>query len=158
VATRLVARRIKWGILSELLDFPAFGQRFRDLVERIRTVPDARSRVELAAHLTCQAYGSAEEFELLRGVEAVDPDLGELARQVGVRRRDNQAKLISYLRESGALRAGLEPEEAADVLWALTGYDLYREFVIELGWSTKRYGAWLAEVLVQRLLGPESSS
>jgi hypothetical protein len=43
-------------------------------------------------------------------------------------------------------------------LWALTGYDLYREFVIELGWSTKRYGAWLAEVLVQRLLGPESSS
>jgi hypothetical protein len=30
--------------------------------------------------------------------------------------------------------------------------------VIELGWSTKRYGAWLAEVLVQRLLGPESSS
>ncbi len=148
----------KRGILGELLDYPAFGRRFRDLVDEIRVVPDPRRRVELATHMTCQAYENArEEFELLRGVGAVDPELEELARQVGARRRDNEAKLISYLRQSGALRDGLDAGEATDVLWALTSYDLYRNFVIESGWSREHYEAWLAEVLTQRLLEPDLS-
>jgi AcrR family transcriptional regulator len=142
----------KRGILAGLLSFDRFGQRFGELVGRIRVAPDPRERVELAAHITSQAYESLKEFELLRCAGAVDPELGELARQIGQRRRQNQAKLIAYLHESGALRAGLDPERATDELWALTSYDLYRQFVVELRWGRDRYEAWLADVLAERLL------
>jgi hypothetical protein len=75
-----------------------------------------------------------------------------VAGQVEARRRQRQGGLIGYLGEHGALRGDLTPEEATDVLWALTGYDLYRALVVERGWAAMRYETWLADVLSQRLL------
>ena len=62
--------------------------------------------------------------------------------------------LIASLSEQGALRPGLSFEEATDVLWALTSYDLYRMLVVERGWKPARYETWLAQLLIQHLLQP----
>jgi len=94
----------------------------------------------------------ASSLELLRTAGAVAPELTDVARQIEARRRQNQARLIASLHEQGALRSGLSVEEATDVLWALTSYDLYRMLVVEQRWEPERYEMWLAQLLVEHLL------
>lgn len=59
---------------------------------------------------------------------------------------------MAFLHEQGVLRSGLSFEEATDVLWALTSYDLYRMLVVEQRWQPERYETWLAQLLVQHIL------
>ncbi len=147
----------KLGVLTELLRPSTFGQRYQQLLERLQTDPDPVQRVVLTASITCQVYDAlAPELDLLRGAASIAPELAELARQVEVRRREYQKRLITYLVGRGVLRQGLQPEEATDELWALSSYDLYRLLVVERGWASERYEAWLAHVLHQRLLDPQS--
>jgi hypothetical protein len=37
--------------------------------------------------------------------------------------------------------------EARDVLWTYNSAELFQLFVIERGWSPKRYGRWVADAL-----------
>ncbi len=149
----------KREMLAALVSFTAFGRHFQEIRGHFLAVSDPRRRVELAAQLTRQAYETlAPEFDLLRGVHAVAPELADLARQVGARRRQNLTYLVVYLRERGVLHGGLSQEEATDVAWALTGFDLYRALVIECGWAPDRYETWLAGVLIQHLLGPQEDN
>ena len=72
--------------------------------------------------------------------------------KVGEQRRlRSQAPLTDAWGRAGALRKGLSPEEALDMLWAMTGADHYRLFVVERNWSADHYEAWLGQSL-QRLL------
>jgi AcrR family transcriptional regulator len=146
----------KLGVLTELLRPSTFGQRYQQLLERLQTEADPVQRVSLVAEITCQVYDAlAPELDLLRGAASIAPELTELARQVEARRRENQGRLISYLASRGVLHQGLQLEEATDELWALSSYDLYRMLVVERGWASERYEAWLANVLRQRLLDPQ---
>jgi AcrR family transcriptional regulator len=147
----------KLGVLTELVQPSAFGQRYQQLLERLQTDPDPVQRVVLTASIACQVYDAlAPELDLLRGAASIAPELAELARQVEVRRREYQGRLITYLISRGVLHQGLQPEEATDELWALSSYDLYRLLVVERGWASERYEAWLAHVLLQRLLDPQT--
>ncbi len=46
--------------------------------------------------------------------------------------------------------------KARDILWAFTGRDMYRMFVIEQGWTSEEYETWLAQLLVKMLTGDEN--
>jgi AcrR family transcriptional regulator len=143
----------KRGILAALLSPDAFGSRFQAIVGHLQEAEDPAQRLRLAAQLTRHAFdGLAAEFDLLRGASVLAPELADLARQVEARRRQNLARLVAYLGDRKVLRPELPPEEATDVLWALTAYDLYRLLVVERGWSSDHYEAWLADTLSQRLL------
>lgn len=145
----------KRGILAELINPDAFSARVQQLLDELRAAPEPSHRLLLVAQITRRAYEPlALELELLRTAGAVAPELAELARQIGARRRENQSRLIAYLHEQRALRHDLPPEEATDVLWALTSFDLYRMLVVEQHWSPERYETWLAQLLVQHLLQP----
>jgi AcrR family transcriptional regulator len=147
----------KIGVLTELLRPSTFGQRYQQLLERIQTDADPVQRVKLTASITRQVYDAlAPELDLLRGVSSIAPELTELARQVEARRRTNQGRLITYLVSQGILHQELQSEEATDELWALSSYDLYRLLVVERGWTSDHYEAWLANVLLQRLLDPQT--
>ena len=127
--------------------------RSEPVIEELRATEDPSGRLSLVAQITRQAYEPlASSLELLRTAGAVAPELADLAQQVEARRRQNQARLIASLREQGVLRSGLSFEEATDVLWALTSYDLYRMLVVEQSWEPERYETWLAQLLVQHLL------
>lgn len=63
-----------------------------------------------------------------------------------------QIRFVGYLDEQGQLRRELERSQAADKLWTLTSYDLYRRLVAECDWSPQRYEFWLMTALVQRLV------
>ena len=147
----------KRGILAELVNPDAFSIQFQRLLEELRAAPEPAQRLMLAAKITRRAYQPlVSEFELLRTAGAVAPELADLARQIEARRRENQSRLVIYLHEQQALRHDLTLEEATDMLWALTGYDLYRMLVVEQRWPPERYESWLGQLLVHHLLRREN--
>jgi AcrR family transcriptional regulator len=143
----------KRALLAEVINPEGFSPRARQLIEELRTTEDGARQLSLVAQITRQAYEPlVSSLELLRTAGAVALELAEVMRQSEARRRQNQARLIASLRAQGALRPGLSLEEATDVLWAQTSYDLYRMLVVEQGWEPERYETWLAQLLVQQLL------
>jgi AcrR family transcriptional regulator len=145
----------KRGVLAALVDPLASAGPPRDLVDRLRAAEDPGERLRLVAELCRRAYeASVPEFELMRDAAAVAPEVAAAARQVESRRRANQVRLVAYLQDRGSLRDDLAPEEATDIIWALTGYDVYRALVVERRWPAGRYQDWLADTLAASVLGP----
>jgi AcrR family transcriptional regulator len=143
----------KRGLLAEVINPDAFSTPVKQLIEELRTTEDPSQRLSLVAQLTRQAYEPlASSLELLRTAGAVAPELADLAQQIEARRRQNQTQLIVFLHEHQALRHDLSLEEATDVLWALTSYELYRMLVVEQRWEPVRYETWLAQLLIAQLL------
>ena len=62
--------------------------------------------------------------------------------------------VVRRLAEEGSLRKDLGPADATAIVWALTGYDLYRALVTEQHWTAARYESWLTALLVGQLLRP----
>jgi AcrR family transcriptional regulator len=145
----------KRALLAELINPDAFSPQVQQLIVDLRQAPEPAQRLALVAQITRQVYEPlVSELELLRTAGAVAPELAELARQIEERRRQNQTRLIAYLQEQDRLRPGQSFEEAADVLWALTSYGLYRMLVVDQGWEPARYEAWLGQALIEQLLQP----
>jgi AcrR family transcriptional regulator len=143
----------KRAILAEVVSPNAFGPHVQHLLDELRATPEPSRRVSLVAQITRHAYEPLVlELELLRTAHAVAPELADLARDIEMRRRQNQGRLVAYLDEYRVLRQGLPLEEATDVLWALTSYDLYRMLVVERHWPPERYETWLANLLIEHLL------
>ncbi|HEX4660704.1 MAG TPA: helix-turn-helix domain-containing protein [Streptosporangiaceae bacterium] len=143
----------KRGVLAALVDPLASAGPPRDLVDQIRAARDPRRRLRLVAELTRRAYEAAlPEFELMRGAAAVAPEITAVARQVESRRRANQTRLTTDLEQRGLLRDDLALDEATDIIWALTSYDLYRALIGERHWPAERYEHWLAETVAASLL------
>jgi AcrR family transcriptional regulator len=147
----------KRAILAAVVNPEAFGPNVQQLLDELRATPEPRRRLALVAQVTRQAYEPLVlELELLRTAPGVAPELADLAREIGLRRRENQGRLVAYLDEHRMLRQGLSVEEATDVLWALTSYDLYRMLVVERHWPPERYETWVADLLIQHLLPPSA--
>ncbi len=143
----------KLALLAEAINPEVFSPRVRQLIEELRALEDPARQLSLVAQITRQAYEPlVSSLELLRTAGAVAPELADVTRQIEARRRHNQARLIASLGKQGALRPGLSLEEAIDVLWVLTSYDLYRMLVVEQRWEPERYETWLAQLLVEHLL------
>jgi AcrR family transcriptional regulator len=147
----------KRALLAAVINPEAFSTPVQQLLEEVGATEDPSRRLSLVAQITRQAYEPlARSLELLRTAGALAPELADLAQQVEARRRQNQALLMASLHEQGVLRSGLSFEEATDVLWALTSYDLYRMLVVDQRWEPERYETWLAQLLVQHLLASRS--
>lgn len=114
---------------------------------------DARKQLRRLVSFVCRFYTQAADIlEIARGAGSTDEDLLALWREGEQRRLRAQAPLTSRWARAGALRKGLSAEEALDMLWAMTGADHYRLFVVERNWSPDRYEAWLGETLRRLLL------
>jgi AcrR family transcriptional regulator len=143
----------KRGVLAALVDPLAAAGPPHDLVDRVRAATDPRQRLRLVAELSRRAYeASVPEFELMRGAAVIAPEIAAAAGQVESRRRGNQARLVAYLQERGSLRGDLSPEQATDIVGALTSYDVYRALVTERHWPADRYQDWLTDTLAHSLL------
>ena len=60
--------------------------------------------------------------------------------------------MIDALSRIEALRQDRTPSEELDILWALTGRDLYEMLVVERSWTPDRYEDWLTDALARELL------
>ena len=143
----------KRRILTELIDRAAFGPAYQDLVGQVMELPDPTARLRLAARIARQIYDAERsEIDLLRQAGVVIPELAAIEQERECGRYDAQAPTIAHLVQSGQLRLELNEKEARDLLWTLTGRDIYRMLVVERKWSSSRYEAWLSEAIVGALV------
>ena len=158
VATVYAAFGNKRTVLKELVDVSIAGDdepiaiADRDWVADLAAEPDRHQRIRMLA------AGGRRILERRSAVDAVvdaagatDPEIRALSDEMRRQRREGQARLLALVAGADGLRPGLEPEEAADILYAIASPETYRLLVEQRGWSPERFEAWLAET-EERLL------
>jgi AcrR family transcriptional regulator len=92
---------------------------------------------------------------IMASVEAAgaDPDMRAAADAGAAATHRVHLALASALHQHGALRAGLDPVAAADVLYALASPHLHQLLRRHRGWSVERYTAWLEDAAIRELIG-----
>lgn len=123
-------------------------------VEQVEQEPDPvrqlRTGARIIRRLNERAWLVAD---VLRSAHGGDEDLTRIWELWQQRHLEAIRRGIAALHARGALRAGLTPDEAVDVFYALAGTDVYRALVRERGWSPARYERWLFRLSCTELLG-----
>lgn len=81
-----------------------------------------------------------------------DPDLRAFADTIESERATGTTNLARHLATRFGLRDGLDPTEAADLLWALTSPELADRLVNRRQWGWDRFERWLTTTMMQSLL------
>ncbi len=152
----------KRSVLSELVDVAIAGDvdavpiLERDWVQEIRVEPDLHRRLRLLAGQGRSILERrAAVDEVVRGAAAADADIAAL-RDLGLaQRRAGQRELLRVVVGATGLRAGLDLEAAADILYAIGSPETFRLLVVDRGWSPSRFEAWYGDALERLLLAPE---
>jgi len=119
----------------------------------IRAEPDPRRYLERYAGLIVE-LGSrvAAIYEAIRGAASADPDIRPVWDKIQGERRIGAAHVVADAGSKGPLRAGLDLEAAADLVWVLVDPGLCHMLVNGRGWSSRRYAEWLGRALCHELL------
>ena len=129
------------------------------LTTQALAAPDARRKLEgWARLLRAQMEQSYDVIAAHREAARVDSDAAGEYRGVLDSRAGVMQELVEELGPD--LRSDLNLRTAADILWAFSNEEIYRELVQERRWSPDRYEAWMAHTLKQQLLadtGPKYS-
>jgi AcrR family transcriptional regulator len=146
----------KRGILRALMDQALPVAQFDDLVQKAEQEQSAKKYFALSAKIARQMYDAERaQMDIFRGASVLAPEFKELERERELRRYTRQEKTMKALAKKKALAQGLTLSKARDILWAFTGRDMYRMFVVEQGWKSEEYEKWLAQLLVTTLVGQE---
>ncbi|MBA2369904.1 MAG: TetR/AcrR family transcriptional regulator [Candidatus Protochlamydia sp.] len=143
----------KRGVLQSLIDEALPAEQFTELVDVSMQELSPRKRLSITAKLSRQIYDAERGLmDFLRGASLVVPKFKELEQEREQRRYKRQGEYVKKLMQDRALIKGLTIQKARDILWALTGRDMYRMLVIERAWSSDEYEKWLREILATSLL------
>jgi hypothetical protein len=91
-------------------------------------------------------------LDVMRVTAAADPDVGSFLAEAERGRYAGPARIASALAERGLLADGLTEQRAADIMYAVTTYDVFRSLVADRGWSGQDTEDWLARSLASLLL------
>ena len=131
----------------------------RPAIRAIIEEPDPRRQVELYAATQPGIHRRAGPLlRTLLGAAGTDPELRSLWDQMEEWRLTGQGRFVGMLAEAGALRVGLDVEEARDVTWTLCSLANYDLLVVARGWSDERYERWLATSLQAALLPAQAAT
>lgn len=143
----------KRGVLQSLIDEALPPHQFEALVDDSMREKSAKKRLIITAKLSRQIYDAERGvMDILRSAAVLSPEFKELEQEREQRRYERQGEYVKKLMDENFLAKGLTLSRARDILWALTGRDLYRMFVIERGRSSDEYEEWLAQLLINSLL------
>ena len=158
VATVYAAFGNKRTVLKELVDVSIAGDdepvaiADRTWVADLAAEPDRHQRIRmLAASGRRILERRAAVDAVVDAAGATDPEIRGLSDEMRRQRREGQARLLALVAGADGLRPGLDPEEAADILYAIASPETYRLLVEQRGWTPERFEAWLAET-EERLL------
>lgn len=155
MATIYALFKSKRGVLQALIDDALPPEKFMAIVDDSMLEKSPEKRLSLTARLTRQIYDAEIELmDILRSASMVAPEFKELEQEREQRRFERQGEFVKKMVEEKVLAKGVTLQRARDILWALTGRDMYRMFVVERGWSSDEYEKWLAQLLVKSLLRP----
>ena len=143
----------KGGILAALLEQAWHPPDYPSLLRRVQATADPAAGLRLLAAMMRRIHESQSSMlDEFGGADMIVPKWAELERQREEERRQALQPIIVWLQQSQALRRGRRAERPLDILWSLTGRDLYRMLVRECKWDPQAYDLWLGETLVTSLL------
>ena len=159
VQTLYYTFRTKGLLLREVIEVTASGEDDAPPVAQrawMQEMLSARSSQRVLAlgveHGSDIFVRAAPLWPAVAAAAAADPDVERYWQGVTANRRAGQSLLVARLAELGALRRGLDPDRATDLIVVLFGHDVFRSLVSEAGWEVVAYKAWLFTTLVQQLL------
>lgn len=134
----------------------------RDLASELRKIVEAPNGIAaMRAMVALQASGNPTIWPVARAVDAVRrrDAAAERSWQDRLRHRlEGCRTIIGRLMEDGVLRGGLDPAEAADLLWTITSLRTWEDLVLGRGWKPAQYEARLNELLLATLTNVHESA
>ena len=127
--------------------------------ERIENLDDPIEILRYLAELTRQMrqdYGDV--MRVVIGVAPHDETAAEGLALATSRYRGFDAFVAQRLTDLGALREGLDADEATEILWFYLGYAGYFTLVDDNGWSYAKAEKWLYTAVSAALLDPDGRS
>lgn len=125
--------------------------RERPDVQAIRAERDQRRQIEMFAEfITGISTELRPVFEILRTASAVDPDMGDVFKEMDGYRLQNMYVYAEWIAERGPLR--VDVKRAGEIMWVFASPDVGRMMCDELGWSQTQHADWLADALTRTLL------
>ena len=122
-------------------------------IRRVIEEKDPVRKLKLYAATQPGVYGRAGALlRVLDEAATSIPDLAQVRERYAARRLEGMRQLATQLAEQQALRAGLSPQQAADVLVTVCSRANYDSLVTDRGWSPEEYRDWVADTLVLTLL------
>lgn len=144
----------KLGVLRALMEEALPTNQRETLVEKSKREKSAKKRLMIAAKIARQMYDAeSAQMDIFRGASVLAPEFRKLEEEREKRRYRRLTEPIKTMEKEKSLAQGLTLSKAHDILWAFTGRDIYRMFVIERGWTSGRYEKWLAQLLIKTLIG-----
>ncbi len=143
----------KLGVLRALMDDALPPDQFNALVEKSIKEKSPKKRLSISAKIARQMYDAERaQMSIFRGAAILAPEFRELEKEREMRRYTRQELTIKAMVKENSLVEGLNPTKARDILWAMTGRDMYRMFVVEQGWTSDEYEKWLTQLLINTLV------
>jgi AcrR family transcriptional regulator len=143
----------KRAIVGALIDRMELEGGSQELRRGMASSEDPREQLRAIVRFNRRLFERGGDILKIAMATRGDPDVEPVWQEGEARRRKGQARWVRAWGKAGALRANLGEREAADVLWALTGPDVYGLFVADCGWAGAGFEEWLFETLAWRLFG-----
>lgn len=141
----------KRGVLGALMDeaFPAHHV----LHAETKQEKSPKKRLMIAAKMARQMYDiERAQLRIFQSAAVLAPEFKQLEKEREERRYTRLEESIKTMTKEKSFKKELDPSKAHDILWALTGRDLYRMLVIEQHWTSDEYENWLGQLLIKTLI------
>ncbi|GIW12896.1 MAG: hypothetical protein KatS3mg062_0335 [Tepidiforma sp.] len=126
-------------------------------VEQVERAQDGRQALEIGASIMRRLNErSWVVADILRTAHATDPEIAKTWALWQARHLNAMKRAVGALARLDALRRDLSIAEAADILYAAAGTEVFRLLVRDRGWPPERYQSWLFSFACRELLQPES--
>jgi AcrR family transcriptional regulator len=149
----------KKALLSALIDHRVTGNiEGSDVLagEGPRALQTLTDREQMIAAFAADIAARIERVrpidDVMRGAGAIDPDIAELRARMQENRFNKLRYVVELLAARGPLRADVDVDEAAAIVWTLTSPEVNRLLRDDRGWSTQRYEHWLSTTLLRVLI------
>jgi AcrR family transcriptional regulator len=124
------------------------GRSGPDLVARLTAAATAGVALGMLADWIVEGNQRAAPMQrMLTEAAGIDPEIRELELSSAARGLVAYGDVVVALRARLGLRPGLSDHEAAASIWALGHPHVFQTLVVDLGWSTETYTAWLRSAL-----------
>lgn len=143
----------KRGVLRALMDEALSSDQFNALVEKSLNEKSPEERLGISAKIARQLYDAERaQMNIFQGAAVLAPEFKEFEKEREMRRYNRQEVTIKAMIKEKSLKKDISEVKARDILWALTGRDLYRMFVLEQRWTSDEYEKWLTQLLISTLV------
>jgi AcrR family transcriptional regulator len=149
----------KHGILTALMDARVAGDTEpvplldRPDIKAAAAQADRGRRIGLVADGIAAIHERARRIDdLMLSAAGSDPQIAAARSDIQQRQRlEGMRYALRAIKGADPLRASLDDDSAADILWTLTGPDVHRLLTDQRHWTADRYRRWLADA-IERLL------